>query len=83
MTFLCMIELRNKVVAHAMYFSSLFANANNYLCQERLLRSMNFASMVIGHDHTSPLYCYDRSTVNPLSPNIHMQILQTDLYTFL
>ena len=35
------------MVAHTVYFSSLFANANNYLCQERLLRSMNFASIVI------------------------------------
>ena len=63
MTFLCMIELRNKVVAHTMYFSSSFGNANNHLCQEKLLRSMSFASMVMGH-HTSPLYFYDRSTAN-------------------
>ena len=25
---------------------------------------------------------YMYSTINPLSPNIHVQILQTDLYTF-
>ena len=63
MTFLCMIELRNKVVARTMYFSSSFGNANNHLCLEKLLRSMSFASMVMGH-HTSPLYSYERSTAN-------------------
>ena len=27
-------------------------------------------------------YIWDSMTVNPLSPNIHLQILQTDLHTF-
>ena len=35
MAFLCLIALRNKMVAHA--FLLLFDNANDRLCQERLL----------------------------------------------
>ena len=44
MTFLCMTAPRNKTVAHT--FRSSFDNANGRLCQERLLRSRNFATMV-------------------------------------
>ena len=35
MAFRCLIALRNKMVAHAFLF--LFDNANDRLCQERLL----------------------------------------------
>ena len=28
------------------------------------------------------LQWYRKSSINPLSPNIHVQILQTDLYAF-
>ena len=44
MTLLCMIALRNKTVAHIFLLS--FNNANGHLCQERFLRSRNFATMV-------------------------------------
>ena len=44
MTFLCMIALRNRTVAHT--FLPSFDNANGRLCQERLLRSRNLATMV-------------------------------------
>ena len=40
-TFLCMTAPRNKTVAH-----TSFGNAKGRLCQERLLRSRNFATMV-------------------------------------
>ena len=40
MTFLCMIALRSKTVAHT--FVSSFDNPSGRLCQERLLRSRNF-----------------------------------------
>ena len=52
-SFLCMIVLRNKMVAHN--FLPLFNNANSRLCQERLLSSRNFAPMVTWH-HPSPVY---------------------------
>ena len=42
--FLCMIALRNKTGAHA--FLPSFDIANSHLCQERLLSSKNFATMV-------------------------------------
>ena len=41
MTFLCMTAPRKKTEAHIS-----FDNANGRLCQERLLRSRNFATMV-------------------------------------
>ena len=41
MTFLCMTALRNKTVAH-----TSLDKVNGRLCQERLLRSRNFATMV-------------------------------------
>ena len=63
MIFLCMSAVTNKMVAHTMYFSSSFRNANVHYYQKRLLRSMNFASVVRWH-HSSSLYCYDRSTAN-------------------
>ena len=44
MTFLNLIALRNKTVAHT--FLSSFDNVNGRLCQERLLRSRNIATMV-------------------------------------
>ena len=44
MTFLCMIALRNKSVAHTIVLS--FGNVNGSLSQERLLRSRNLAAMV-------------------------------------
>ena len=45
MRFLCIIALsRNKMVANA--FLSSFDNANGHLCQERMLRSRNFDTMV-------------------------------------
>ena len=45
MTFLCMIVLRNKTVAHT--FRASFDNANDLLHQQRLLRSSDFATMVV------------------------------------
>ena len=53
MTFLCVIALRSKTIAHT--FLPSFDNANGRFCQERLLRSRNFATMVTWR-HTSPLY---------------------------
>ena len=47
-----MIAVRNKAVVHA-YLAS-FDNANSRLCQERLFRSGNFATMVTRH-RASPL----------------------------
>ena len=43
-TFLFMIAVRNKTVAHT--FLPPFDDANGRLCQERLLRLSNFATMV-------------------------------------
>ena len=53
LTFLCMIALRNKTVAHS--FLPSFDNANGRPYQERLLRSKNFVSMVTWR-HTLLLY---------------------------
>ena len=53
MTFLCIIALRNKMVAHT--FLPWFDNVNGCFCQERLLRSKNFATMVMRY-HTTLLY---------------------------
>ena len=44
MTFLCIIALRKKTVAHT--FLPSLDNANGLLCQERLLRSRNFATIL-------------------------------------
>ena len=43
MTFLCMIVLRNNTVAHT--FLPSFDNANGRLCQERVMKSRNLATM--------------------------------------
>ena len=53
MTFLYIIALRNKTVSHT--FLPWFDNVKGRLCQERLLRSRNFATMVMQH-HTTLLY---------------------------
>ena len=53
MTFLCIIALRNKTVSHA--FLWWLDNVKGRLCQERLLRSRNFATMVMRY-HTTLLY---------------------------
>ena len=53
LTFLCMTVLWNKTVVDA--FLPSFDNKNGRLCQERLLRSRNHATMVTRR-HTS-LYC--------------------------
>ena len=45
MTLLCMIALRNKIVAHS--FLPSFDNANGRLCQERLCRSRNCATTLM------------------------------------
>ena len=50
MTFLCMITLKNITVAH--FFLPSLDNANGCLCQERLLRSIRFATIVTWR-HTS------------------------------
>ena len=44
MTFLCMTALRNKTAADT--FPQWFDNTHGCLCQERLLRFMNFATIV-------------------------------------
>ena len=44
-TFLCVIALSNKTVAHT--FLASFENANGLLHQQRLLRSRHFATMVV------------------------------------
>ena len=46
MTFLCMIARRNKTVAHTFLPDRSFENANGRLCQDGLLRSRNFNTMV-------------------------------------
>ena len=48
-----MITIRNKTIAHT--FLPSFDNANGRLCQERLLRSRNFAAVVTLR-YTPPLY---------------------------
>ena len=55
MTFMYMIAIRNKTVAHA--FLPSFDNTNGRLYQERLLRSRTFATMVMSH-YISPLYWF-------------------------
>ena len=52
-TFLCMIAPRNKMVAHT--FLPPFNNANSHVCEQRLLRFKNFATMVTWCQ-TSPRY---------------------------
>ena len=44
MAFLCIIAHRNETVGHT--FLPSFENANGRLCQERLIRSRNFAPTV-------------------------------------
>lgn len=53
MTFPCIVALWNQTVAPTFFPS--FDNANGRLCQERLLRSTNVATMVTWR-HTSPLH---------------------------
>ena len=53
--FLCMIALRNKTVAHT--FPPSFDNTNGHLCQDRLPRSRNYATMVTWR-HSSFLYSH-------------------------
>ena len=53
MTFLCIIALRNKTVAHT--FLPSFDDANGRLCHGRLLRSRKLATKVTWR-HNSPLY---------------------------
>ena len=50
---LCMIALRNTMVAHT--FLPSFDNANGHVCDDRLLRSRNLATMVTWR-HSSPPY---------------------------
>ena len=52
-TFLCMIALMNKTVA--LTFLPSLLNANDFICQERLLRSRDCVTMVTWR-HTFPLY---------------------------
>ena len=59
MTFLSMTTLRNKTVAHT--FLPSFDNANGRLCQERLLRCRNIATMVTWR-HSLPKQFHD--TIN-------------------
>ena len=47
----------------------------SYFSREKL--ADNFSS-----SHQSQCMRQDTGSINPLSPNIHVQILQTDLYTF-
>ena len=63
MTFLCIIALRNKTVAHTFLPSFDNANGRGHLCKERLLRSRNFASMVMRR-HTSLLYDIQEGSAN-------------------
>ena len=44
MTLMCMITVKDKTVAHTFLLS--FDNANGHLCQDRLSRSRNLATMV-------------------------------------
>ena len=56
MTFLPIIALRNKTVAHTdTFFHCSTINANGRLSQQRLLRSRHFATMVTWR-HKSPLF---------------------------
>ena len=55
MTFVCIIALRNKTVAHTDTFFPPFDNANRRLSQQRLLRSRHFATMLTWR-HTSHLF---------------------------
>jgi len=52
-TFLCMIAFMNKTVAYT--FLPSLHNANGFICQERLLRSRDFVTMVTWR-HTCPLH---------------------------
>ena len=76
--FLSMIALRNKTVAHA--FLPSFDDANNRLCQERLLWSRNFATMVMWR-HTFPFYTWikKRNIPRQLFPEAHQMIGQPAL----
>ena len=72
-TFLCVIAPRNKMVAHT--FLPSFNNANGHLCQQRLLRFRNFATMVTWR-HTSPPYYLH---VSQLLPCEHPTIMDTPI----
>ena len=52
---------------------SVFVNRSSFKSVLNLRKVYTFKSL---------LKVYYRSVFNPLSPNIHLQILQTDLYTF-
>ena len=53
MTFLCIVALKNKMAPHT--FLPWFDNVNGCICQETLLRSRNFATMVM-QNHTTLFY---------------------------
>ena len=79
LTFICMIALRNKTVAHFLIPS--FDNANSRLCQERVLGCRNFATVYFGNmtSHFYPLlliifnYCLYYLTLcsHPADPRLH------------
>ena len=73
MTFLYMVALRNKTIAHT--FLSPLDNSNGRLCQERLLRYENFATMVTRR-HTSLLCirytCYNLASFSTIIFSSHI-----------
>ena len=66
--------------------------ARNVQSDERQLYSQATSSLTVSHKNnfkdtqelkvTSQVKRTPQDSINPLSPNIHKQILQTDLYTF-
>ena len=91
MYFLYMITLRNKTVAGT--FLPLFNNTNNRLwkrkyCYHSLTCMVSHFSFLLAEgmgefdiNYREPPICL-KTLLNHLNSNIHIQILQTDLYTF-
>lgn len=79
LTFMCMILLRNRTVAH--FSIPSFDNVNSRLDQERVLRSRNFATVYLGTmtSHLYPLlliifnYCLYSLILcsHPADPRLH------------
>ena len=73
MTFLCLIALRNKTVAHrspySLYLSCIIWRCKCCLCQERLLWSRNLATILYLTSHFSSLLLYTHHKISIVTCN--------------
>ena len=63
----------------SMFVTKLLHSQNSHVGHSILIHG----STQIRHVELNWINCRSFHVLNPLSPNIHKQILQTDLYTFL